>query len=86
MPYFREEDKKTKDNSWSDEAHAVLVLAIQTIDDHFYARKQPKEILELREALDKILNHSDELNEGSDMELTKIKFISPKYAYVKNAR
>ena len=29
----------------------VLVQAIQTIDDHFYARKQPKEILELREAL-----------------------------------
>ena len=27
MPYFREEDKKTRDNSWSDEAHAVLVLA-----------------------------------------------------------
>ena len=54
---------------------ATLVQAIQTIDDHFYARKQPKEILELREALDKILNHSNELNEGSDMELTKIKLI-----------
>jgi len=53
----------------------TLVQAIQTIDDHFYARKQPKEILELREALDKVLNHSDELNEGSDMELTKIKLI-----------
>ena len=56
MPYFREEDKKTRDNSWSDEAQAVLVLAIQTIDDHFYARKQPKEILELRHRLDLILN------------------------------
>ena len=54
---------------------ATLVQAIQTIDDHFYARVQPKEILELREALDKVLNHSDELNEGSDMELTKIKLI-----------
>ena len=54
---------------------ATLVQAIQTIDDHFYAIKQPKEILELREALDKVLNHSDELNEGSDMELTKIKLI-----------
>ena len=75
MPYFREEDKKTRNNSWADEAQAVLVLAIQTIDDHFYAIKQPKEILELREALDKVLNHSDELNEGSDMELTKIKLI-----------
>ena len=56
MPYFREADKKTRDNSWSDEAQAVLVLAIQTIDDHFYARKQPKEILELRHRLDLILN------------------------------
>ena len=54
---------------------AVLVQAIQTIDDHFYAIKQPEAIQELREALDKILNHSDELNEGSDMELTKIKLI-----------
>ena len=35
---------------------AVLVQAIQTIDDHFYARKQPKEILELRHRLDLILN------------------------------
>ena len=75
MPYFREEDKKTRDNSWSDEAQAVLVLAIQTIDDHFYARKQPKEILELREALDKVLNHNKDMDEGSDMELTKIKLI-----------
>ena len=75
MPYFREEDKKTRDRSWSDEAQAVLVLAIQTIDDHFYARKQPKEILELREALDKVLNHNKDMDEGSDMELTKIKLI-----------
>ena len=56
MPYFREEDKKTRDNSWSDEAQAVLVQAIQRIDDHFYARKHPKEILELRHRLDLILN------------------------------
>ena len=54
---------------------AVLVQAIQTIDDHFYARKQPKEILELREALDHILNHNEKMDEGSEMELTKIKLI-----------
>jgi hypothetical protein len=52
---------------------AVLVQAIQTIDDHFYAIKQPKEILELREALDKVLNHNEKMDEGSEMELTKIK-------------
>jgi len=39
--------------------HAVLVQAIQTIDDHFYAIKQPEAILKLREGLDKILNHSE---------------------------
>ena len=54
---------------------AVLVQAIQTIDDHFYAIKQPKEILELREALDKVLNHNKDMDERSDMELTKIKLI-----------
>ena len=32
MPYFREEDIKRKQNSWNEEAHNVLVLAIQTID------------------------------------------------------
>jgi hypothetical protein len=64
----------------------VLVQAIQTIDDEFYTRRMTPEMQALRDALDKILNHSDELNEGSDMELTKIKFISPNYAYVKNAR
>ena len=75
MPYFREEDKKTRDNSWTQEARAVLVLAIQTIDDHFYAIKQPKKILELRKALDKVLNHNKDMDEGSEMELTKIKLI-----------
>jgi len=63
----------------------TLVQAIQTIDDHFYAIKKPKEILELREALDHVLNHNEDMDEGSKMELTKIKFISPKYAYVKKS-
>ena len=63
----------------------TLVQAIQTIDDHFYARVQPKEILALREALDHVLNHNEDMDEGSKMELTKIKFISPKYAYVKKS-
>ena len=54
---------------------ATLVQAIQTIDDHFYAIKQPKKILELRKALDKVLNHNKDMDEGSEMELTKIKLI-----------
>ena len=54
---------------------ATLVQAIQTIDDHFYAIKQPKKILELRKALDKVLNHNEKMDAGSKMELTKIKLI-----------
>ena len=52
MPYFREEDKLRKDNTWSDEAHAVLVLAIQTIDKLGGREEFP----ELRQRLDLILN------------------------------
>jgi len=52
MPYFREEDKKRKDNSWSDEAHSVLVLAIQTIDQLGGREEFP----DLRQRLDLILN------------------------------
>ena len=58
MPYFREEDKKTRDNSWSDEAHAVLVLAIQTIDEECFKQIQDDKtpLGNLRHRLDLILN------------------------------
>ena len=75
MPYFREEDIKTRNRSWADEAQAVLVLAIQTIDDEFYTRRMTPEMQALRDALDKVLNHNKDMDEGSDMELTKIKLI-----------
>ena len=52
MPYFREEDNKRKQNSWSDEAHSVLVLAIQTIDQLGGREEFP----DLRQRLDLILN------------------------------
>ena len=52
MPYFREEDKKRKSNSWSQEAHDVLVLAIQTIDQLGGHEEFP----DLRQRLDLILN------------------------------
>ena len=52
MPYFREEDKKRRDNTWSDEAHSVLVLAIQTIDKLGGRQEFP----DLRQRLDLILN------------------------------
>ena len=40
MPYFREEDKKTRDNSWADEAYDVLVLAVQTLDEECFKQIQ----------------------------------------------
>ena len=66
MPYFREEDAKRKTNSWSDEAHSVLVLAIQTIDKE--CRIEDKDPLwELRQRLDLILN-SDHWQKKRDKE------------------
>jgi len=58
MPYFREEDKKTKANSWSDEAQAVLVLAIQTLDEECFKQIQDDKtpLGNLRHRLDLILN------------------------------
>ena len=64
MPYFREEDKKTRDHSWSDEAQAVLVLAIQTIDEECFKQIQDDKtpLGNLRHRLYLILNsdHWDE--------------------------
>ena len=66
MPYFREEDTKRKINSWCDEAHNVLVLAIQTIDKE--CRIEDKDPLwELRQRLDLILN-SDHWQKKRDKE------------------
>ena len=64
MPYFREEDKKTRDRSWSDEAHAVLVLAIQTLDEECFKQIQDDKtpLGNLRHRLDLILN-SDHWND-----------------------
>ena len=63
MPYFREEDHKRKTNSWNDEAHDVLVLAIQTIDKLGGREEFP----ELRQRLDLILN-SDHWNKKRSKE------------------
>ena len=47
--------------------HDVLVDVIQWLDEKNFSNS------EIRSKVDVILNHSDKLNEGSDMELTKIK-------------
>jgi len=65
MPYFRDEDNKRKQNSWRQEAHDVLVLAIQTIDTLPYVQgpsnavqkeTYEEQLQELRQRLDLILN------------------------------
>jgi len=55
----------------------VLVDVIQWLDEKNFSNT------EIRSKVDVILNHSRKLHEDSEMELTKIKFISPNYAYVK---
>ena len=55
----------------------VLVDVIQWLDEKNFSNT------EIRSKVDIILNHSRKLHEDSEMELTKIKFISPNYAYVK---
>ena len=55
----------------------VLVDVIQWLDEKNFSNT------EIRSKVDIILNHSRKLHESSEMELTKIKFISPNYAYVK---
>ena len=46
--------------------HAALVQVIQFLDNHKHSDEP------VREAVDKVLNHSDELYRDSEMELTRI--------------
>ena len=46
--------------------HAALVQGIQFLDSHKHSDEP------VRETVDKVLNHSDELYRDSEMELTKI--------------
>ena len=46
--------------------HDALVQVIQFLDSHRHSDEP------VREAVDKILNHSDELYRDSEMELTRI--------------
>ena len=46
-----------------DEQHAVLVQVIQFLDSHKHSNTP------VREAVDKILNHSKRLHEASDQEI-----------------
>ena len=46
--------------------HAALVEVIQFLDSHKHSNEP------VRETVDKVLNHSDELYRDSEMELTRI--------------
>jgi len=46
--------------------HDALVEVIQFLDSHRHSDES------VREAVDKVLNHSDELYKDSEMELTRI--------------
>ena len=50
--------------------HDVLVQVIQFLDSHRHSDTP------VREAVDTILNHSKKLHEDSEMELTKITYVS----------
>ena len=56
---------------------ATLVEVIQWLDEKNFSNT------EIRSKVDVVLNHNKDMDEDSEMELTKIKFISPNYAYVK---
>ena len=49
-----------------EEQHAALVQVIQFLDSKNHSNEP------VREVVDKVLNHSDELYKDSEMELTKI--------------
>ena len=49
-----------------EEQHAALVQVIQFLDSKNHSDEP------VREAVDKVLNHSDELYRDSEMELTRI--------------
>ena len=49
-----------------DEQHAALVQVIQFLDSHKHSNEP------VRETVDKVLNHSEELYRDSEMELTRI--------------
>ena len=72
MPYFREEDRLRKDNTWSDEAHAVLVLAIQTIDKLGGREEFP----DLRQRLDLILNSEHWKEKRSKEETARLNWLA----------
>ena len=58
-----------------DEQHAALVQVIQFLDSHKHSDEP------VREAVDKILNHSDDLVRQSDQEIKQAREVLKRYEY-----
>jgi hemerythrin len=58
-----------------DEQHAALVQVIQFLDSHSHSDEP------VREAVDKILNHSDDLIRKSDEEIKQAREVLKRYEY-----
>ena len=58
-----------------DEQHAALVQVIQFLDSHGHSDEP------VREAVDKILNHSDDLIRKSDEEIKQAREVLKRYEY-----
>ena len=58
-----------------DEQHAALVQVIQFLDSHKHSDEP------VREAVDKILNHSDDLIRQSDQEIKQAREVLKRYEY-----
>ena len=58
-----------------DEQHAALVQVIQFLDSHGHSDEP------VREAVDKILNHSDDLVRQSDQEIKQAREVLKRYEY-----
>ena len=58
-----------------DEQHAALVQVIQFLDSHGHSDEP------VREAVDKILNHNDDLIRKSDEEIKQAREVLKRYEY-----
>ena len=58
-----------------DEQHATLVQVIQFLDSHKHSNTQ------VREAVDKVLNHSKDLTRKSDQEIKQAREVLERYEY-----
>ena len=58
-----------------DEQHAALVQVIQFLDSHKHSDEP------VREAVDKVLNHSDDLIKKSDQEIKQAREVLKRYEY-----